>query len=180
MPGLSPSQTFILGLEPQRDRLYARACAASRSAPAAESLLQAATRKAFAEVLKDPETQPVAAVERELPPAENPPAAAMPADTWARLAAAVQIEAARTGGAKALNPDHVLLSPDPLLAPKKAPRDADLLEGLNLSPASLFMIATITAMVLGVLLTVYIITRPSALKAPTTTTSAPAVPGHAP
>ena len=63
----------------------------------------------------------------------------MPADVWARLAAAVQVEAAKSSHSSALNPDSVLLRPDPMLAPKKAKaREADDFD--LASPSRLFML----------------------------------------
>ena len=76
---------------------------------------------------------------------------AMPADTWARLAAAVQIEAARLGGAA----EQSMLAYDPLLAPQKrsAPGE-DPMEGLNLSPWSRFVIATAIVLIIGIVATI--------------------------
>ena len=77
--------------------------------------------------------------------------AAMPADTWARLAAAVQIEAARLGGAA----EQSMLAYDPLLAPQKrsAPGE-DPMEGLNLSPWSRFVIGTAIVLIIGIVATI--------------------------
>ena len=94
---------------------------------------------------------------------------AMPADVWARLSAAIQLEAARltksAGGVAALNPDSVLLSPDPLLAPKKSSWMDDS-EAFDLSPPSRFMLASAIALMIGVALTIYILTRPPSPPAP--------------
>jgi hypothetical protein len=85
----------------------------------------------------------------------------MPADVWARLAAAVQIEAARSTNSKALNPDSVLLRPDPLLAPKKAaPRRES--EPYELTSPSRLITAGVVMLLAGLIVTVYILTRPAA------------------
>ncbi len=83
----------------------------------------------------------------------------MPADVWARLSAAIQIEAAKSTVGSALNPNS-LLSPDPLLAPRRA-SILDDSEAFDLSPPSRFMLASAIAILIGIALTIYILTRPS-------------------
>ena len=160
MPTPSASQSFILALALARDRLFTRARGAGGGTPAtAEATLQTAIRQAFPAALADAAQDPVALVESHLPAASVSTIEPMPAEVWARVAAAVQIQAARSAGSPGLNPDHVLLSPDPLLAPKKIQRETDFFEGLDLSPASRFVVATVVALVIGIALTLYISTR---------------------
>ncbi len=85
------------------------------------------------------------------------PAVAMPADAWARLVAAVQIEAAHLAGAGS---DEALLAYDPDLIPKRtaAPQE-DLPDGLNWSPLSRFILAVIIVLVIGIVITVVLSTQ---------------------
>jgi len=171
------SKRFILELEPARDRLYAAALARAATPRAAEALLQRTVRDVFqsfaAGTLK---TGGLPAVEAELGKDVVAGAAvtdaAMPADTWARLTATVQVEAARSGAVagKAINPESVQMMADPLLAPKKSGAGEDPFDGLNLSPPSRFMIAAGIAIVLGLGLSIYILSRRSASH-PTTSTA---------
>ena len=100
----------------------------------------------------------------------------MSAATWARLAAAVQIEAAKLPGAKALNPDSVLLFPDPLLAPRKPKPHLDQFDPLDLSPTSRFVTGALIALVLGLAVTIYLTTRrhTHSVPEPQTTAAEPA------
>ena len=161
------SNKFILALEPVRDHLYTVAVGATGNAAKAEAALQKGVRGVFAEFAKDSGMNVVGAMEKAVGggPASGGGTATqefMPADVWARLAAAVQLTAAQVrpaeGGTHALNPDSVLLSPDPLLAPKKP---APFEEG-DLPAPSRFMVTSVIAVVLGVVLSIYILTRPSA------------------
>jgi hypothetical protein len=84
----------------------------------------------------------------------------MPADAWARLAAAVQFEAASSAHSDALHPDSVLLQPDPLLAPKKTkPRTDDAPFDVASSSRLLTLLAIVVLTAL--LITLYILTRPA-------------------
>jgi hypothetical protein len=159
------SHTFIAGITEGRDRLYGAAVGAvsgegtltaAAVAAKAEAALVKATRAAFVAYAQDPGIEPAGAVEKELG-GKVVEGAAMPADVWARLTAAVQVDAARSLGSKALNPDSVLLSPDPLLAPKKQAGVDD--DAFDLSPPSRFLLATGIAVLVGVMLTIYIVTR---------------------
>jgi hypothetical protein len=159
------SNKFILALEPARDRLYTLALGAEGSAAKAEAALQRGVRGVFAEFAKDPGVDVAGAMEKSIGGAAGGGGTAtleyMPADVWARLAAAVQLTAAQMtpagGGTHALNPDSVLLSPDPLLAPKKpAPFEDD-----DLPAPSRFFVTSVIAVGLGVILSVYILTRPA-------------------
>jgi hypothetical protein len=85
---------------------------------------------------------------------------------WARLTAAIQVDAARSLGSRAVNPDSVLLSPDPLLAPKKQAGPDD--DAFDLSPPSRFLLATAIAVCVGIALTVYIVSRNGTPSGPTT------------
>jgi hypothetical protein len=159
------SYKFLHALEPVRDRLYALAAATESSPANAEVLLQKSTRTLFANFIEDPSLDVPTRLEKSLSPdaaspALPPPPAAMPADVWARLAAAVQVEAAKSNASLAINPDSVLLSPDPLLAPKK-PGTGDDPDGFDLSSPSRFMLACIIALFIGITLTIYILTRPT-------------------
>jgi hypothetical protein len=148
----SASQQFIVALEPHRDALYARALASSASAAAAESALIAAIRKAFASALSQQEADPVPAIAATLAEPAAPIAAVpMPADTWARVTAAIQVEAAQSG--TGLAEGHVLLKPDPMLAPKKIKRTA---YKAGLAPAYRFIIAAAVVATIAVALTIYI------------------------
>jgi hypothetical protein len=179
------SHRFIAALDPQRDLLWAMATASAtggaQSAAQAvatsnklEATLHAAIREAFAAVEKDPAQDPWHEMEQALAargmtaPTAQPPAApdappvtppAMPADVWARLVADVQVQAARSAHTKAINPDSVLLSPDPLLAPRKMPVPDDT-EGFDLSPSSRFVLAAVIAVIVAIALTIYLLTRP--------------------
>ncbi|MGN6369929.1 MAG: hypothetical protein ACTHN5_16860 [Phycisphaerae bacterium] len=168
---------FILALEPVRDQLYTAALGVEGSAAKAEAALQRAVRGLFPEFVKSPGMDVAAAMGKTLGGAAGGGAVAttefMPADVWARLAAAVQLTAAQVRpegeGTHALNPDSVLLSPDPLLAPKKpAPFEED-----DLPAPSRFFVTSVIAVALGVILSVYILTRPAG-RATTQPASAPA------
>jgi hypothetical protein len=167
------SNTFITDITERRDRLYGAAVrvvsAEGQLTPAAtaakaEAALVKATRAAFAAYAQDQALDPVGAIEKELggAGAEMP----MPADVWARLTAAIQVDAARSLGSRAVNPDSVLLSPDPLLAPKKQAGPDD--DAFDLSPPSRFLLATAIAVCVGIALTVYIVSRNGTPSGPTT------------
>jgi hypothetical protein len=175
------SHKFITALDPHRDHLYSLALASVAAAPAAQGIspsalnaraevaLQSALRETFAHFEKDHLIDPAAEIEKSLaasPKIENRKSGGgkiendfMPADIWARLVAAVQVEAARSAHSSAINPDSVLLSPDPLLAPKKSAADGDP-DGLDLSPPSRFLLAGAIAILIAIILTIYLLTRP--------------------
>jgi hypothetical protein len=166
----SSSQRFIQALETERDRLYSEALVLGKSPAAAEGLLQKVLRASFHTYAEGHTPADFHAWIHEQLCANTPPggaggpadaasAEAMPADIWARLAAGVQIEAAKSGASKALNPESVLLSPDPLLAPKKRNPIDELPDGLNLSPTSRFVLAVAIAMVVGISFSLYYCTR---------------------
>ena len=169
------SNKFILALEPARDRLYTLALAAGGSAAKAEAALQTGVRGVFPDFAKDAGMNVAGAMESAVGGAGAAVGGGqefMPADVWARLAAAVQLTAAQVRpaeGTHALNPDSVLLSPDPLLAPKKPA----VFEDDDLPAPSRFLVTSVIAVVLGVVLSVYILTRPAAQPA-TRPASAPA------
>ncbi len=166
------SQKFLQALAPPRDAIYRLALLKSGTPGAAEAALQESARAVFRDFSGEKIRDIPAALEKSLsgvpaqtgaPPAaeQNPeaPGAVMPADVWARLSAAVQIEAASSADSRAINSDSVLLRPDPLLAPKKSkPREE---EDFDLtSPSRLFTLLGAVLLV-GVLVTVYIMTRPA-------------------
>jgi hypothetical protein len=187
----SLSHSFIASLEPQRDLVFTEALGCGRVAgqplvPAdfvrAESLLLKAVRPVFrlyaagsapvdllaalrqewliAGAAASAADTPVAPVQAGLEP--------MPAAVWARLAAAVQVEAATLPGAKALNPDSVLLAPDPLLAPKKPKPAEDSLDLLGMAPRSQFAMFALVALLVGLGVTIYLTTRRHSSSVPTT------------
>jgi hypothetical protein len=174
------SHEFLAALEEERHHLYTLAFAKAGSLAAAEGLLLQTARDTFGQYAKESHSRPVDAMIKSLalpsepvspvpaPQAEvsglpTAPHRPMPADVWARIAAAVQIEAARSTNAKALNPDSVLLRPDPLLAPKKASprRDADTFEFT--SPGRL-VAGGFVVLLVGLIVTLYILTRPAATR----------------
>lgn len=174
---------YLSELEPHRDALFAKALAEAGDPIRAEGLLQGAVHATFeayatgaapkdksltewfADTLVALKPNKIAT-----PSAVPPEGSAMPAATWARLYGAVQLEAVRFGQGKGLNPDSVLLSPDPLLAPRKIVRtdDADALEN---HPARFFAFSAIAALVLGIALTVFISSRTEDLTVSETTTA---------
>lgn len=90
---------------------------------------------------------------------------AMPADVWARLAACVQQEAARSSSAGALAPDSQLLQPDPMLAPRKFRPRGVKAEYDTGSPKRLLAWISLV-LLLGVAVTIYILTRPPGTSGP--------------
>ena len=178
------SHTFIETLAGPRDRLYSLALACRGTPAAAEAALQQKTRELFSQVARGAVPDIPAALERaimnggpisSLPaPTETP----MPADVWARLAAAIQLEAAHSSHSQALNPDSVLLRPDPLLVPKKT-KPADTGEDFDVSSPSRVVFALGTILVLALLITVYILTRPAPQR-PATQPAAPATRSQTP
>ena len=164
------SHKFIEALAGPRDRLYGLALAGAGTPAGAEAALQRTAREVFCEVARDVVVDVAAAMEKALTAAATAPASAvspdvpMPADVWARLAAAVQVEAARSSHAQALNPDSVLLQPDPMLAPKKTRPRGDDAEFDVSSPARLMMLLG-GAVLVGLVVTLYIMTRPGAPRA---------------
>ncbi len=172
----SSGRRFIGLLDPQRDGLYTRALSATGSASSAETCIQRAVRGAFREFVQgQPPRDFPAWVQRHLEEqitamasmgafaGANTPAApatdAMPADIWARLAAAIQIESVKIHGATEEG-DAALLAYDPLLVPKKkSPPGDDLSDGLNLSPWSRFVVAATIVLIIGVVATVVLTTR---------------------
>jgi hypothetical protein len=153
------SQNFIGALEERRDRLYAAALTRAGSPGGAEQILLDAVRKEFAQYARDGAGDVTGAMERSLGAGSGD--TPMPADMWARLAAAVQVEAAKSRNAAAIHPDSVLLKPDPMLAPSKAGRKRQKEEFDLASPSRLIMVGGL-AILVGVVLTVYILTRPAA------------------
>jgi hypothetical protein len=157
------SHQFITALLGPRDRLYGLALAKAGSPAGAESLLEQALREAFRAAAKGTVTDMPGAVEQHLTgndtQTEAQPAA-MPADVWARLAAAVQVEAAASSHDAALHPDSVLLRPDPMLAPKKG-RGRVERSDFDLTTPKRFWTVVGLAVLLGVIMTVYLLTRPA-------------------
>ncbi len=170
------SHTFIETLEGPRDGLYARALAKAGTAAGAEAWLLERVRVVFGEFERNEVTDVTAAMERGLERVGGGMGAGdtpMPADVWTRLAAAVQVEAARSNHSSAINPDSVLLRPDPLLAPKKSRPKND--EEYDLASPSRVMWMVGTALLVGLLATIYIVTRPPRPQA-TTHPAGPEIP----
>ncbi len=184
----SASHRCIELLEADRDVLYstAQSCAAPDYA---ESLLQQAVRQVFKEFVeqkvseRDFPQQVIAVLQRnrtvspESTRLQTVNAGVMPAGAWARLTAAVQIEAARLGGAA----EQSMLAYDPLLAPKKKKSsDDDLVEGFNLSPWTRFVVAAAIVLFIGIVASIILTTHaeskpaanPSAASMPRGTTGA--------
>lgn len=167
----SITQRFITELEPHRDALFTQALAEAGDPIRAEGLLQSAIHAMFEAYATGtvPQDKPLiewfvetlASLKKDKSgsaPVAIPEGTAMPAATWARLYGAAQLEAVRFDKGKSLNPDSVLLSPDPLLAPKKTVRGEDG-DALERHPAHFFVLSAAAALVLGIVLTVLISSR---------------------
>lgn len=174
----SASRRFLELLESHRNELYTIA-AAGGAAFVVETALQRGVRSAFREYARNEAPRAgqvqwlISHIQAELggtggalPTSPSEPA--MPADVWARLAAAIQIEAATLGGAD----EQSMLAYDPLLAPQKKKAGADEnVEGLNLSPWTRFVIATAIVLFIGIVATIILTTH----HAPATTQGAKAL-----
>ncbi len=164
----SLSQQFINAVETRRDRLYSEALLLAKTPDAAEGLLQKVLRAGFHAYAEGQAPTDLSSwirgqlyVAAGVKPVTDPPSLSepMPAATWARLTAGVQVEAAKSGASKALNPESVLLTADPLLAPKKHVSKDDPMDGMNMSPVSRFVLAVAVALVIGISLSLYYCTR---------------------
>ncbi len=178
----STSQAFLDILDPAKDKLYnlARAAGASQ----AELCFQRCARDVFeqfhnrvigpADVILRIEAQIHASqASNENSTTDTVP---MPAAVWARMVAAVQIDAARLGGVA----EQSMLAYDPLLAPQKKKASDDGSEGLNLSPWSRFVIAAAIVLTVGIAASIILTTRhsPSGNDAKPATTTKPHQPAH--
>jgi hypothetical protein len=168
------SHRTIATLEPFRHELYALALAISGRPDAAEASLQSAIHAAFDRALSGEAVDVPAEVRTALLAANEAPSeetpAFMPADCWARITAAIQIQAARAqsaAGVRALNPESVLLNPDPLLAPRKSPINDDGLDPFDMSSTSRVVTAAIVALVIGITITIILTTRHTRTSPPT-------------
>ena len=167
----SSSRRFIEAIDPHRDMIYARIVQVVPESQT-EVVLQKAIRAAFKAYIQSGEKlqwdqagiaewiddlvrqQTGNATEPQKQMFTNPPA--MPADTWARLAAAVQIEAALLGGAV----ERSMLAYDPLLAPKKKTAGNDeQTEGLGLDPWTRFVFAAAIVLIFGIVITIVLMTH---------------------
>lgn len=156
------SHKFIVALAPPRDHLYSLALASAGTPAAAETLLAQSARQTFKQFAAEAIFDIPAAFENALSsPASPLLETTMPADVWARLAAAVQFEAASSAHATALNPDSVLLKPDPLLAPKKSRHRSTLPEEFNVTTPKRLAALILCTIAIGIVITLYILTRPS-------------------
>ncbi len=182
----SAGRKFLELLEAQRNALYTVACQGG-TPNVAETALQRGIRSAFREYVRNEAPRDnqmlwlVQHIHAELGEVSASTTAAatelpMPADVWARLAAAIQIEAATLGGAD----EQSMLAYDPLLAPRKKTSGADdTIEGLNLSPWTRFVIATAIVLFIGIVATIILTTHhagPSTMPAATSPATAPATP----
>lgn len=178
----SAGRKFLELLEVHRSALYTVACQGG-TPNVAETALQRGIRSAFRQYVRNQAPRDdqmpwlVEHINAELgemsvsaaPVAELP----MPADVWARLAAAIQIEAATLGGAD----EQSMLAYDPLLAPRKKTGVDEPIEGLNLSPWTRFVIATAIVLFIGIVATIILTTHhavPSTMPAATSTSPATA------
>ncbi len=157
----STSRAFLEILDPVKDRLFSLASAAAPSHT--EMCLQRSVRNVF-ELFHTQNLQPAAVVDRvEAQLRQSAPGglsdevvvSAMPAAIWARLAAAVQIDAAKLGGAT----EQSMLEYDPLLAPRKKGSPDDGSDGFNLSPWSRFVVAAAVVLIVGIAASVILTTR---------------------
>jgi hypothetical protein len=188
----SASRRFLELLEAHRNALYSVA-AQGHTAQAGETALQRGIRSAFRQYAHNEAPRDglfdwlAAHISAELGDQVNttsagPPASeelAMPADVWARLAAAIQIEAATLGGTD----EQSMLAYDPLLAPKKKKSGPDdNIEGLNLSPWTRFVIATAIVLFIGIVATIILTTHhaPETASRHTGATTKPSVPASRP
>ncbi len=159
----STSQTFLDIVDPAKDKLYdlARMAAPNQT----EICLQRCAREVFqlfhhqdigpADIITHIEVRIRASQTR--PDDTTADAAPMPAAVWARLVAAVQIDAARLGGVT----EQSMLHYDPLLAPQKKKINDDSSEGLNLSPWSRFVVAAAIVLTVGIAASLILTTRHS-------------------
>jgi len=165
----SASRKFLELLEAHRNALYTLACQGG-TASVIETALQRGIRSAFREYVRnqaprDGQVQWLAEhIQAELGDQVGVTTSpltevAMPADVWARVAAAIQIEAATLGGAD----EQSMLAYDPLLAPRKKKAGLeDNVEGLNLSPWTRFVIATAIVLFIGIVATIILTTHHAA------------------
>jgi hypothetical protein len=184
----SSSRRFIEAIDPNRDAIYVLAVRAVGESQA-EMVLQKAIRSAFRAYIQNGEKlerSPEGIVEwmdgfvrqqaenstaTPEPVSGNPPPV-MPADAWARTAAAVQIEAALLGGTA----ERSMLAYDPLLAPKKkASGNDELVEGLGFDPWTRFVFAAAIVLIFGIVATIVLMTHHTPLPATSEPATAPAV-----
>lgn len=156
----STSAAFLDIIDPAKDRLYSLACAVGPKQ--AELCVQRCVRDVFqqfhtgqiapADVIARIESQ-IRAAQPDTQNADQ--AIPMPAAVWARLAAAVQIDAARLGGVA----EQSMLAYDPLLAPQKKKVADDNIEGFNLSPWSRFVVAAAIVLIIGITVSLVVSTH---------------------
>ncbi|MGC8559593.1 MAG: hypothetical protein ACP5O1_02835 [Phycisphaerae bacterium] len=148
----STSKAFLDIIDPAKDQLYSLASGAG--AKQAELCLQRCVREVF-QRFHTQQVSPadvVAQIDLQIRASQSDaqnaaiPAVPMPAAVWARLVAAVQIDAARLGGVA----EQSMLAYDPLLAPQKKKTGDDNVEGLNLSPWSRFIVAAAIVLTVGI------------------------------
>lgn len=180
----STSKAFLDIIDPAKDQLYSLASGAG--AKQAELCLQRCVREVFqhfhtqqvspADVVAQIELQIRASQAGAQTAAPQP--VPMPAAVWARLVAAVQIDAARLGGVA----EQSMLAYDPLLAPQKKKTGDDNIEGLNLSPWSRFVVAAAIVLIVGITASLILTTRSVPHPSTTQPTTRPAAQptGHFP
>jgi hypothetical protein len=180
----STSKAFLDIIDPAKDQLYSLASGAG--AKQAELCLQRCVREVF-QHFHTQQVSPadvVAQIELQIRASQAgaqgaaPQAVPMPAAVWARLVAAVQIDAARLGGVA----EQSMLAYDPLLAPQKKKTGDDNIEGLNLSPWSRFVVAAAIVLIVGITASLILTTRSVPHPSTTQPTTRPAAQptGHLP
>ena len=160
------AQKFMHEMEGTRDRVYG--LAVLRAGPGgAEGVVVGAARELFAKYAKEGVRDVGRAMEAAIgnaaaaTPAAEGEAPVMPADVWARVAAAVQQEGAKSSITTALHPESVLLKPDPLLAPRKKSSAKQAREEFDLGSPSGLLVAGVVVVLIGAAVTAYVMTRPA-------------------
>jgi hypothetical protein len=166
---------YLDAIMPARETLYGYALQRGITAVQAEAYLSAALRSRlddFAQGQAPAETADFitwlvqAMPQGPVATTSQPQPAAIPMDMWARLCGAIQIEAARKGAGHYLNPESVLLNPDPLLAPRTKRATVDFTPSDTPSSSRLILGLTVVVL-LGIIASIYLITAGS--KAPPAT-----------
>jgi len=163
MPQNTASQ-FLSQVETIRDALWSEGLRAG-SAKGAEAEVFRRVREAFANRTSQAIT------------ADSEVTEAMPADVWARLCAAIQIDAAQQMGGKAVHLEGTSM-PDPVLAPKKHVIKRDPEDMMNLSPAGRFLLGAGLVLIAGLWFTLYLRNTDRAISAATRAASQPTTQVH--
>ena len=178
----STSKAFLDIIDPAKDQFYSLASGAG--AKQAELCLQRCVREVFQQfhTQKVSPADVVSQIDLQIRASQAgaqvaaPQVVPMPAAVWARLVAAVQIDAARLGGVA----EQSMLAYDPLLAPQKKKTGDDNIEGLNLSPWSRFVVAAAIVLIVGITASLILTTHSAPHPSTTQPTTKPAAHGHLP